>query len=118
MFYEGLKMRLIAMDDFEFKAFNVFNEQEWRSIITNCVSIADIKIQKILERNTNQIIKLIPFKKRNSDELELKTAVDLLTNLYKKSLRTSKISPELFVDYNISQGLSTFLFGKGAKKIE
>jgi hypothetical protein len=48
MFYEGLKMKLLAMDDFEFKAFNIFNEQQWRSIITNCVSIADIKIQKIL----------------------------------------------------------------------
>jgi hypothetical protein len=111
-------MRLLAMDDFEFRAFNIFNEQQWRSIIANCVTIADIKIQKILERSNNQAIKLVPFKKRNSDELELKTVVDLLTNLYKKSLRTGKISPELFVDYNISQSLSTFLFGKGARKIE
>lgn len=60
-------MRLLAMDDFEFREFNIFNEQQWRSIISNCVTIADIKIQKQLERNANQVIKLVPFKKRNSD---------------------------------------------------
>lgn len=36
--------------------------------------------------------RLVPFKKRNSDELELKTVVDLLSNLYKKSLRTRKLN--------------------------
>ena len=65
---------------------------QWHNIIKGCVEIADIKIQKIAEKQSaNQgQISLIPFKKRNKDELEFKTAVDLLNNLYKKVLRTHK----------------------------
>ena len=92
---------------------------EWHQIIKSCVEIADIKIQKMAEKNNNnqgQVV-LIPFKKRNKDEIEFKTAVDLLTNLYKKVLRTNKFPPEVFVNYNLSGQLQHFLFGKGAVRI-
>jgi hypothetical protein len=57
-----------------------------------------VKIQKLIERiNVQPGKKLILFKKRNSDELELKTMVDLLNNLHKKSLRTKRLNPEVFV---------------------
>jgi len=83
------------------------------------VEIADIKIQKMVEIAQNQSKqKFLPFKKRNRDELEFKTIVDLLGNLYKKVYRTGKFSPEVFVDQGLSNLLSNFLFGKGAKRIE
>lgn len=63
-------------------------------------------------------MELIPFKTRNNDELELRTLLDILNNLYKKVLRTNKLNPDIFVDYNLSNQLYTFLFGKGAQKIE
>jgi hypothetical protein len=68
MFREGLKMRLLPMDDPEFKNFNIFTEKEWISIIRTCVEVADIKIQKMIEKLQNQPkTKLLPFKKRNRD---------------------------------------------------
>jgi len=68
MFREGLKMRLLPMDDPEFKTFNIFTEQEWVFIIKNCVEVADTKIQKMIEKNQNQPSeKLAPFKRRNRD---------------------------------------------------
>lgn len=111
-------MRLLGMDDPEFKAFDIFSQQQWRNIIRSCVQIADIKIQKIIENSPKQTQQLTPFKKRNKDQLELKTVVDLLSNLHKKVLRTGKFSPQYFVDYGLSGQLKHFLFGKGAMKIE
>ena len=82
------------MDDPEFKELGIFSQQQWQNIISNCVEVADIKIQKIAEsmgkENNGQIL---PFKKRNKDQLDLQTAVDLLNNLHKKVLRTTKFSP-------------------------
>jgi hypothetical protein len=68
MFREGLKMRLLTMDDPEFKNFNIFSNEQWVMIIRGCVEIADTKIQKMIERTQNQPMeKLMPFKKRNKD---------------------------------------------------
>jgi hypothetical protein len=94
IFFEGLKMRLLAMDDEEFGRWSVFERGEWQRVVDNCVATADTKIQKLIERSNGQqtAARLVPFKKRNCDELELKTVVDLLTNLYKKSLRTRKLN--------------------------
>jgi predicted pyridoxine 5'-phosphate oxidase superfamily flavin-nucleotide-binding protein len=94
MFFEGLKMRLLAMDDEEFAQWTVFSSGEWQRVIDNCVATADTKIQKLIEKSHGQPGgRLVPFKKRNSDELEMKTVADLLSNLHKKSLRTRKINP-------------------------
>jgi hypothetical protein len=94
MFKEGLKMRLLAMDDPEFLKLDIFSMQQWLFIIKSCVEIADIKIQKMIEKTSSQPQgQLVPFKKRNKDEMEFKTAVDLLTNLHKKVLRTNKFNP-------------------------
>ena len=41
-----------------------------------------------------------------------------MSNLYKKVYRTVKFNPEVFVDYGLSNQLTNFLFGKGARKIE
>lgn len=51
--------------------FNIFDRNEWTCIIDKCIEITDIKIQKIINKNNvyNQPQKLVPFKKRNSDEL-------------------------------------------------
>ena len=47
--------------------------QQWHFIINACVEIADIKIQKMAEKSANnsyqQVGDLIPFKKRNQDEI-------------------------------------------------
>ena len=118
MFREGLKMRLLAMDDPEFKEMSIFSMEQWHMIIRSCVETVDTKIQKMVEKNVNEPQgALIPFKKRNKDEIEFKTAVDLLTNLYKKVLRTNKFKPEVFVNYALSGQLQHFLFGKGALRI-
>lgn len=50
--------------------------------------------------------------------MELRTVVDLLSNLHKKVLRTGKFDSEYFVDYGLSGQLKYFLFGKGAMRIE
>ena len=61
-------MRLLAMDDPEFKALGIFSMAEWHQIIKSCVEVADIKIQKMTEKSSNQgQVALIPFKKRNKD---------------------------------------------------
>jgi hypothetical protein len=61
-------MRLLAMDDPEFKQFSIFSMQQWHFIIKSCVETADIKIQKMVEKSQNQPQwDLIPFKKRNQD---------------------------------------------------
>ena len=59
------------MDDIEFMQFNIFDQNQWLCIVEKCIEIADIKIQKTINKlNTyNQPQKLIPFKKRNSDQL-------------------------------------------------
>lgn len=94
MFQEGLKMRLLGMDDPEFKEFDIFSDLQWRNIIKSCVEVADIKIQKIIECSIKQPQQqLAPFKRRNKDQLELRTIVDLLSNLHKKVLRTGKFNP-------------------------
>ena len=48
MFMEGLKMRLLGMDDPEFQEFNIFTLNQWKYIIKTCVQTADIKIQKMI----------------------------------------------------------------------
>ena len=57
------------MDDIEFTDFSIFDQTEWFCIIDKCIEIADIKIQKIINKLNayNQPQKLVPFKKRNSD---------------------------------------------------
>ena len=62
--------------------------------------------------------KLIPFMKRNENELILKTLSEILNNLYKKCLRTEKISPFWFVNQDLDKMLNTFKFGVGARTIE
>lgn len=116
IFYEGLKMKLLGMDDLEFREWNLFSGSQWASIIRSCLALADAKVQKVVDANLP--LRLQPFKKRGSDELELKTVVDLLTDLHKKSLRTGKLGGELFVSHNLSELLGGFLFGKGARRIE
>lgn len=63
-------MRLLAMDDPEFSNLEMFTAKQWNHIIKNCVDVADVKIQKIIEKTVNQpSVRLLPFKKRNKDEL-------------------------------------------------
>jgi hypothetical protein len=64
-------MRLLAMDDEEFGRWKVFERGEWQRVVDNCVATADTKIQKLIERSNGQQIatRLVPFKKRNRDEL-------------------------------------------------
>lgn len=52
MFFEGLKMRLLAMDDDEFASWSAFEAAEWQRVVDNCVAAADTKIQKLIERNS------------------------------------------------------------------
>ena len=120
IFYEAFKMRLLGMDDLEFTNFSIFSPQDWNGILSSCVQIADLKIQKLVEKYQKEYQpgQLVPFTKRNSDEIELKNVVDLLGNLHKKCLRTGKINPQAFVDYTLSDKLQHFLFGKGARRVE
>ena len=71
LFFEGLKMRLLAMDDEEFSSWGVFSGAEWQRLLENCVAAADTKIQKLADRaNTQQPApRLLPFQKRNADQL-------------------------------------------------
>ncbi len=41
-------MRLLAMDDPEFKEFNIFSKEQWMMIIRSCIEVADTKIQKMI----------------------------------------------------------------------
>ena len=66
-------MKLLSMDDKEFMQFNILSNEDWKRIISSCINISKIKIEKHVEKmnsvNTNLKKELIPFKKRNNDEL-------------------------------------------------
>ena len=89
------------MDDPQFKQFSLFSMEQWNYIIGNCIDIADENIRKMGEKEgggkEEEREELVPFRLRNRDEIQFKTVVSLMTNLYKKVLRTNKFKPEVFI---------------------
>ena len=67
-FYEGMKMRLMAMDDEEFKEFNLFTQDQWKIIIHHAISESVKKITKLTKLQNslnNNTKKLVPFANKN-----------------------------------------------------
>ena len=100
-FYVALKMRLMTMDDDEFSQSKIFSLEEWKNIIQTSITAAHYLVKKMMMtesvKNRNKL-NLVPFANKNEDESLFETLVEVMSNLYKKCLRTNYIPTSLFVD--------------------
>jgi hypothetical protein len=58
-------MKLLAMDDEEFKSFNLFTENQWKQIIHKAISESLLIIKQDINTQANKKKKLIPFESKN-----------------------------------------------------
>ncbi len=84
-------MRLLAMDDEEFKEFNLFTQEQWYAIIHTAISKSFNIIRAQLKNPNYTNKKLVPFANRNEETLTLSNLGETIDLLYKKSLRTKKL---------------------------
>lgn len=53
-FYSSLNMKVMTMDDEDFKAFNLFDQKEWREIIQVAIAKAFEITKKMLTLNSKK----------------------------------------------------------------
>ena len=89
------------MDDDEFAKSKMFSLEEWKNIIQTSITAALYLVKKMMMaesmKNRNKM-SLVPFANKNEDETLFQTLIEVMSNLYKKCLRTNFIPTSLFVD--------------------
>ena len=109
------------MNDGAFAKSRLFTPEEWRIIIQSSISAAHYLTKKIImsESVKNRTkASLIPFAKKNEDDYFLQTLNEVITNLYKKCVRTNYLPIGQFVDKELDAMLNKFVFGVGARALE